>query len=822
MLKGKNEKTAILAGNVELSYGALKKEINRYSKLFDDVSGSRISIFAENRLEWIYAFYASWQNKNVPVPIDYMSGIDDVAFILNDSAPEVIFCSKDRKQMLLDSLKEVKYEPRVIVFEEIEFSDDQVSDEVNIKHKDSDTAVIIYTSGTTGSPKGVMLTFENLKANMTAVSDKVRIYTPDEIVMMLLPLHHIFPLLGSMIITLYVGATIAVAPSLNADDIIKTLQQHKVTMLIGVPRLYSLIRKGIIDKINQSVVAKTLFKLAGSLQWRAFSKKIFNTVHQKFGGALKYMVSGGAPLDPEVAIDFRTLGFEILEGYGMTEAAPMITFTRPGAFFAGSAGQALPGTDIEIRDGEIVASGKNIMQGYYNREGETNDILKDGWLYTGDIGHLDTKGRIFITGRKKEIIVLSNGKNINPAEIELKVEKMSPLIKESAVFIMNDKLNLVIVPEEAAIRKEGIEDVQKYFRDHVLAPYNKRATSSKRLLKLHISFEELPKTRLSKLKRFKLVDFVEQLAPKEEVQHEKVDSQELQTLIDFISQQIGQQVYPEDRLTDDLALDSLAKITLIVYLENTFGVGIKEDVLLNFERVSDLAKHIIEHKTKHKHEVINWSQILKEKIQFTVPKAGFSFNFTNWSYRAVFHSLLRLRREGVTNIPDGPCIMAPNHQSFLDGFVLASVLKRKTMRVTYFYAKEKHWRSAFKRFLARKNNVILMDINKDLKLSLQKMAEVLRKGRNLIIFPEGTRSSDGEMGNFKQTFAILARELNVPVVPVAIKGAYEALPQGKYFPRLFKKISIKFMKPVYPGELSYDNLKEKVQEIVAGQLVKTS
>ena len=817
MLKGKKEKIAVLAGDVKLSYGQLKQEINRYSQLFDDVSGSRISIFAENRLEWIYAFYAAWQNKNVPVPIDYMSGIDDVSFILNDCTPEVIFCSADRKSMLLDSLKEVNYEPRVIVFEEIERSDKK-SNEVSFEYSDQDTAVIIYTSGTTGSPKGVMLSYENLKSNMTAVSEDVKIYTPDETVMMLLPLHHIFPLLGSLIITLYVGATIAVAPSLNADDIIKTLQKHKVTMLIGVPRLYSLIRKGIIDKINLSGVAKTLFKIAGALQWRGFSRKIFKTVHQKFGGAMKYMVSGGAPLDPEVAVDFRTLGFEILEGYGMTEAAPMITFTRPGAFFAGSAGQALPGTSIEIRDGEIVAAGKNIMQGYYKREGETNDILKEGWLYTGDLGHLDSKGRIFITGRKKEIIVLSNGKNINPVEIELKVEKMSPLVKESAVFIMNDKLNLIIVPDEAGIKEGGIEDAQKYFRDNILVPYNQRATSSKRLLKLHISFEELPKTRLSKLKRFKLVEFVEQLAPKEEVVHEKIDSQELRTLVDFISQQIGQPVFPEDRLTDDLALDSLAKITLIVYLENTFGVEVKEEELLKFERVHDLGNHILEHKTRHKHEMINWSKILKEKIHFTVPKAGISFNFTNWSYRAVFHSLLRLRRDGVSNIPDGPCILAPNHQSFLDGFILASVLRRKTMRVTYFYAKEKHWRSAFRRFLARKNNVILMDINKDLKLSLQKMAGVLREGRNLIIFPEGTRTSDGEIGNFKQTFAILARELNVPVVPVAIKGAYEALPQGRFFPRLFKKISIKFMKPVYPGNLSYDGLKEKVQDIVAGQL----
>jgi long-chain acyl-CoA synthetase len=819
MLQGKNEKVAILTDTEKVSYGELKKNILNFSKLFDDISESRIAIFSENRLEWIYAFYSIWNNRNIPVPIDYMSGIDDVSFILNDCQPEVIFCSADRKEALKQSLKEISYEPRVIVFEEIDAAPLEGGDDaISFSADDQDTAVIIYTSGTTGSPKGVMLTFENLKSNIIGVSEHVKFYTPDQVVMMLLPLHHIFPLLGSMVATLYVGATVAMAPSLNADDIIRTLQKHKVTMLIGVPRLYSIIHKGIIDKINQSGIAKKLFKIAAILQWQGFSKKIFNTVHQKFGGNVKYLISGGAPLDPEVAVGFRTLGFEICEGYGMTESAPMITFTRPGKFFKGSAGQALPGTKIEIRDGEIVASGKNIMKGYYKRQSETDDILRDGWLYTGDLGHLDSKGRIFITGRKKEIIVLSNGKNINPAEIELKVEKLSPLVKEAAVFMMNDKLNLVIVPDEAGLKKEKVEDAQRYFRDHVLKPYNERATSSKRLLKLHISAEELPKTRLSKIQRFKLVDFVETIAPKEEVVHEKADSKELETIIEFISQQIGQQVYPEDRLIDDLALDSLAKITLIVYLENTFGVEIPEQELVKFERVRDLSNHILAHKTKHKHELINWTNILKEKVNFSLPKAGMSFNFSNFSYKAFIRSILRLHREGINNIPDGPCIIAANHQSFLDGFLIASSLKRKTMRHTYFYAKESHWKSAIKRFLARKNNVILMDVNRDLKTSLQKMAAVLRKGKNLIIFPEGTRSEDGSIGQFKQTFAILARELNVPIVPVAISGAHVAMPRGSIFPRLFKRVSIKFMKPVYPEKLSYDVLLEKVQKIVAGQV----
>ncbi|NBC82943.1 MAG: AMP-binding protein [Bacteroidetes bacterium] len=819
MIKGQNRDIAILDGDLQVEYGELKEKINQFSNLIQPSEYNHIAIFAENRLEWIYAFYAIWKTNNIPVPIDHLSGIDEVAFILNDCRPSVIFCSREKKPVLINALQEVNYKPDIIVLDDTLHLPNHASSEFDREMPLQQTAVIIYTSGTTGSPKGVMLSFENLIANMKAVTGDVEIYTSRDRVLMLLPLHHIFPLLGSMIMTLYIGGTIVVAPSLNADDIIATLQKHQVTMIIGVPRLYHLIHKGIMAKINQSAIAKGLFKIARRLQSRTFSKRVFGTAHKKFGGALKYMVSGGAPLDPTVAEDFYTLGFEILEGYGMTESAPMITFTRPGNFCKGSAGQVLPGTSMDIRDGEIVAKGKNIMQGYYNRPEETNSVLKDGWLYTGDLGRIDKQGRLFITGRKKEIIVLTNGKNINPVEIESKITKLSREIKEVAVFMMGDRLNLIIVPDDALLRQYNLVKLKDHFITEVLNPYNERVSASNRIYTLHISPEELPKTRLSKIQRFKLPEMAENLQPKKEVQHEKIDSPELQTIVDFISDQIGRPVYPEDHLTDDLAIDSLTRITLIVYLENTFGVKIDEQELIKLNRIRDLSDHIIQYKTRHQHEIINWAQILKQRIAFKIPKAGVSFTFTNLGYRTLLKSIFRIHKEGESNIPDGPCIIAPNHQSFLDGFIVAASLRMGVMRKTYFYAKEKHWRSSFRRFLARKNNVILMDLNKDLMQSLQKMAEILRKGKKIIIFPEGTRSKTGEMTAFKQTFAILARELNVPVVPVAINGAHKAMPVGSMLPRLFKKVTVQFLQPVYPEDHSYTSLKNKIQDMVAKKVM---
>ena len=824
MIKGRGEKVALVTNQESFTYSDLKRNILAYSELFKDLSGQRVAIFSENRPEWVFSFYAAWINNCLPVPIDFMSGIDDIAFILNDCRPEVIFCSEDKQKVLLSALKQVKHEPRLFVFEEQKkLLLPETDEKFELRPEKDETAVIIYTSGTTGSPKGVMLSFDNLMVNIEAITDRTNIYNENDVIMILLPLHHVFPLIGTMVCPLYSGSQIAASPSLNADDVIKTLQKHKVTILIGVPRLFSLIRKGIIDKINQSGVAKKLFALAKKLNSKRFSKFVFKTAHQKFGGVLKYMVSGGAALDPEVAKDFYALGFDILEGYGMTETAPMIAFTRPGKFRVGSAGLVVPGTKMEIRNGEIVASGRNVMQGYFGRKEETEEVLKDNWLYTGDLGKIDKEGYLFVTGRKKEIIVLSNGKNINPAEIETKLEKDYSYIKETGVFIHNDLLNVVIVPEIGRMRADGIIDAEEYLKNQVIKKYNEKASASKRLIKFHISNEELPRTRLSKLQRFKLVEFVKENSGKPERRQEKIENfKELSTLLSFLKEQISGDVSPYDRLQDDLGLDSLSRISLIVYLDNTFGINIPEESLSDFETVLQLAEFVKNKKTRITPEVINWTSILKEKINFNLPKTGVSFNFFNFSYKAIFRSMFRLRQEGAKNIPSGPCIIAPNHQSFLDGFMVASLLKRKTMKHTYIYAKEKHWRKRWQKFLARKNNVILMDINKDLMISIQKMAEVLRKGKNLIIFPEGTRSKDGTLGELKKTFAILANELNVPVIPVTINGAHKAMPVGARFPRLFKKISVKFNKPVYPGNLGTDKILEKVQRIMLKQVKTTS
>jgi long-chain acyl-CoA synthetase len=181
---------------------------------------------------------------------------------------------------------------------------------------------------------------------------------------------------------------------------------------------------------------------------------------------------------------------------------------------------------------------------------------------------------------------------------------------------------------------------------------------------------------------------------------------------------------------------------------------------------------------------------------------------------------MRLKAKGLENLPDQPCIIAPNHQSILDGFLVVSFFKRKFMKKTYVYAKEKHFHHPILRFLANRNDIILVDVNKDLKLSIQKLAEVLKKGKNLLIFPEGTRTLNGKLGEFKQTFAILSQELNVPVVPVAIQGSYDILPSGSKFPRLFRTVTVEFLTPVHPGNHSYESLKNLVFQKLENRLAE--
>ena len=819
MFLERHDKIAIFSENSEISYSHLLQMINLYSKMLGPSDGKKVMIFSENRTEYIFALYAVWKSGGIAVPVDFMSTPEEIAYIIDDCGPDAVFFSQQVKNQLSEALKlSKKSEIKQFLFEETDNNCNGLeADGFNIEDE-SKTALIIYTSGTTGSPKGVMLSYLNILTNIKKVIE-CGYYAPSDVVLIVLPLHHIFPLLGTVAAPLAGGGTVALSPSLQAADIAKTMEKYHPTMIVAVPRFYEMLMKGIMQKINAGFLTKLIFKLAKTVNNQSLSKIIFKSVAKKFGGKVKYMISGGAKLDPAVWNFFRILGFIIGEGYGMTEASPMITFPRPGKGKAGFAGTELePGT-VKIIDGEIVATGKNIMQGYYNRPEETAEILKDGWLYTGDLGYFDKKNRLCITGRKKEIIVLGNGKNVNPAEIEQEIERSDALISEIAVIARNNTLCAIIRPDEKVLVSRRIPNIEDYIRWEIIDKYNSTAAHHKKVLDFVLTNQPLPRTRLDKIQRFKLESFLKE-KDKKRSQIEIPDTKEYAAIAGYIKRTTEKEVFPDDHIEIDLGLDSLDKIELSSFINSEFGLKISETEIQKCATVRKIADFVAEKREdKTEKNIQDWRTALKHNINsIDLPKGAFYQQILRFHLTAIIRIFFKVRFFGSKNIPKGPVIFAPNHQSLVDALFVFAKIPLKEFKKTYCFAKEKHFKQLWRKYMARHNNIIIMRENEDIVDSIQRMASVLKKGRNILIFPEGTRSRDGKLGDFKQTFTLLACELNIPIVPVAIKGAFEAFPRGKKLPYPFKKIAVNYLPAINPDGKSREELTELVKTAIENEL----
>lgn len=814
------DKTAIVYQDQRLSYSELSQYIHCYSEAFKQYANhKKVIIFGENSFDWIFALYASFKNEAIAIPIDIQSSANEIKHIISDSQPDILFTSTAKRSFLETIVAEMQLELPILCKEDIDTKnvlEKPVSDFIPANKED--TALIIYTSGTTGAAKGVMLSYNNIIFNIHAVSQDVPIFTQERNTMVLLPLHHIFPLLGSLIAPLYTGQTIYIAGGLSGEAILHTLKEGKINLIIGVPRLYDTLAKGVMEKINARFLTKSIFKLAKLLQSRGFSKFIFKEVHQKFGGHLEYLVSGGAALPLETEKTFKTLGFYMLNGYGMTETSPMISFTHPGKWKLGYAGLPLKGIEVKSIEGEICIKGPNVMQGYYNRPEETAQIIENGWLHTGDLGVIDKKG-ILLTGRLKDIIVTSNGKNITPDELETGIIKTSPYVKEVGVFMHEGILQALIFPDMEQVRTKSVHELPELMKQAILE-FNAQTSPYKRIKRYHIISEELPKTRLGKIQRFRLKDYID--VKKKNSQHDttKNYSEEYILLKEFVDKETGYYANENDHFEIDLSMDSLTRVSLMAFIENTFGLALNEENLNELNTLALLSQHIEQSNSSLiQNKSISWKEILSTKLpSFKVPKSGLIHQGINNLSKIVFNSVYRFRGRGEKNIPNEACIIVANHQSSLDGLFIMSKMRHRAYKNTYFFAKEKHWKSKLMKFMARKNNVILMDINKDLKEALQKLSHILKEGKNVIIFPEGTRSKHG-LQEFKETFAILSKTLDIPVVPVVIHGSNRAAYRRVKIPRYFAPVRVEFLPPVFPSENdTFQSLKSKVEQLISDKV----
>lgn len=817
MLISKKDKFAITFKDDKYTY----EQLLRYSQLYADkfsleFKPEKILICAQNSPEWCFAFYGAMRCKSIVVPLDAQSTKKEIEYVINDCRPDIVFISDDKKDMFAD----MNLQGALLMTKD----DVTLSDDKNIPATDiplgnlEDVMLINYTSGTTGNPKGVMLTYKNVMFNIDSVSKQVPIFQEDSNVMVLLPLHHILPLLGSLVAPLYMGGTLHIAEAMNAESIIKTLNAGKVSIIIGVPRLYDMLVKGVMNKINASFVTRLLYKITKLIGSDAVSRTVFSSVHKKFGGHLKYLVSGGAALSVETATILKTLGLYVLEGYGMTETAPMISFTRPGRRKVGYAGELLPNIEAKIAEnGEICVKGDNVMKGYYKREEETAQILKDGWLHTGDMGVLDKYG-LKITGRIKEIIVTSNGKNINPELLEKEFLSESKYVQEIGIFLSGDILHAAIRPEMTAVRQSSLDDMDALIKNEV-ERFNAEQPQYKRIKQYHIMSEELPKTRLGKVQRFLLPHLIDK--PKTHTEQESLEgkSEVYKMLKAFVEDETKMIANENDHFEIDLSMDSLSKVSLLAYIENTFGINMNEEQMENLNTLAKLTDYIEKNEHTFNTTNITWKDILATKVDVKLEKPGITQWCTYTFTKILFSICYRFRFKGNKKLPNSPCIIVANHRCAIDGFLITYNFSRKENKDIFFFAKEKHWRTKIAQFFARKNNIILMDINKNVRQSLQEMCAVLKKGKNIVIFPEGTRSRDNKMKKFKETFAILSKELNIPVVPVAITGSESACYGGSIIPKFWKKINVEVMEPVMPAkDQTAENFRDKIAAMIEKHL----
>lgn len=814
------KKIAIYYKDHAITYKDLILDIKKLTKFSNLEEKSNIMIFMENRPEYLISFFSIWDSKATAVCIDASSTAEELSYYIDNSESKKIITSLMHYEKVKEALDIIKKEIEIIIVDNIDFNSidiGEVKDEdlfIEAPQKE-DVAFILYTSGTTGKPKGVMLTFDNLLANIESL-DEHKMFEENDITIALLPLHHILPLLGTGIIPLIYSATIVFLEEISSVALMETMKKYKVSMLIAVPRLWEMIHKKIMDTINSKAITKFIFKLAKKINSLSFSRKIFKKVGESFGGNVKIFVSGGSKLNEQIAADFYTLGIKICEGYGMTETSPIISFTPMDDIIPGCAGRVIKDVEVKIaEDGEILVQGRNVMKGYYKNPEATAQIIKDGWLHTGDLGYLDGK-HLYVTGRKKDMIVLSNGKNINPIEIEEKIMSMTNLISEIVVIDLKGTLTAVIHPDFAKVKEEKIANVYETLKWNIVDIYNQKALDYKKVLDVKIVNDDFPKTKIGKIKRFLIPDLLEGKIEKKERKPEPT-FEEYEKIKKYLVNIKGEEVYQDSHLEIDLKMDSLDMVEFLYFLELNFGVR-DEDLIAKNPTLIELANYIKENKSSEKIGSLDWNDIINKEVDVKIPSSSIFSSFMRFVSLIVFKLYIKVKVEDKNKLSTKKAIYVGNHQSFLDGFLFNYAIPKKILKNTYFMATADHFKSSFRKSIANMSNIVLIDVNKDIAEVIQTLAKILKEGKNVVIFPEGLRTRDGKLNEFKKTFAILAKELDVDVQPFVIEGAYECWPTGQKFPKA-SKVKIKFLDRIQnTASMTYEEIVDKAYTSVKNEI----
>jgi long-chain acyl-CoA synthetase len=849
--------------------------------------GSRIAILADNHPRWVAAYLGIIAAGVTAVPLDTAYHPDQVAKLLRDSGSSLLIADLKHLDIAQEAICESQLEivltesgsamhsrgpgaaiqPQALSDLDAIFAEYRGDFQV-IPREPDDVASLLYTSGTTADPKGVMLTHANLLAEAEAVFAWAHI-GPQDAILGVLPLFHVLSQMANLLLPLVAGARAVFLSTLNTTELLRALRERKITAFAVVPQFFYLIHERIFKDVQQrgrlaQFAFKSMMRLNASCRRLGFNLGgiLFRRIHDLFGQQMRYLVTGGSRFDPQIGRDFSALGIDVLQAYGLTETCGGAFVNPPEDNVIGSVGKPLKGVEGRIIDaqtsddgspasGEILIRGPIVMKGYWNRPDATAEVLKDGWLYTGDLGYFDANGNLFITGRKKEVIILANGKNVYPEEIEAHYLQ-SPLIKEICVMGMeggagSGKLYAVIVPNFEVLRQRKVVNAKEVIRFDVES-LSAKLPSTKRISGYAIWQEDLPRTTTRKLKRFEIekrvraggsagagdLSVAKPLTPEETSWLEQTEIQQALKIIREYSSGNPENIRPTDNLELDLGLDSMRRVELLVALEQELGGDVQESQLADVYTVRELVDAVRQSassgKTSAKPQFAGWTAVLREDP--TDPSAlaitksrpildPIIFLFTRLA-KLFWKTVSRLEVEGMQNLPkQGPYLLCSNHQSFLDPLPLLGSIPFWALKRMFAVGTSEIFGSGFMRWVARIMRVVVVDPDANLVPAMRAGAYGLRHAMALVLYPEGERSIDGTPKTFKKGAAILSIHLQVPIVPIAIDGFHEAWPRGKSFQK-FAHLKIKIGQLILPppeseaSEEAYAKLTAELKERVLG------
>ncbi|HEV8145346.1 MAG TPA: AMP-binding protein [Bryobacteraceae bacterium] len=741
--------------------------------------GEKVVIWSENRPEWIAAFWGCLLEGVVVVPVDYRSSLDLLhriaaivaarAILTGDAVPPEVFAAP-ALHWKLDEFEWPAYDPIV------------PAPSISPPIEGIDIAQIVFTSGATAEPKGVIITHRNLLSNIVPVEKEVQKYrrysrpfSPIRF-LNLLPLSHLFGQSLATFIPPMIAGTVVFQRSYHPAEIVSQIRARRISVLVSVPKILEVLRDWILREYPETAIAPP----PGMRWWRRWWR--FRRVHSRFGWKFWAMIAGAAPLDPALEEFWNRLGFVVIQGYGLTETAPIVTLNHPFHARKGTVGTPIGGTEVRLADdGEVLVRGANVSQGYYDPTGaatsESTQLI-DGWLHTGDIGEIDSEKRLVIRGRKKDMIVHPDGRKVFPEDVEA-VLKEIPGVRDCAV-VGPDQVRAVLLlapgtsPEQIVeIANARLEDSQK-IRAVSLWPG-----------------DELPRTPgTNKLKR---AEIRRQIAEGSGAGG-RSSAPAYGSVLDLLQRYAPDRVITPETTLDQLGLSSLDRVQLLIELEQRSESTIDEATFTAARTVADLSRP--SPPTTAKEEPLQFPSWNRSRLVRWIRAAAQTIVLL-----PLTRIFARIAVTGLENL-DGiqvPVVFAPNHQSHFDVPAILSALPwRWRSRVAPAMAKEffdahfhperhtfgKRFTSGLQYYLATFffNAFPLPQREAGTRAALRYMGDLAAHGYSVLIFPEGDRTYEGELHRFRPGVAMLAARARLPVVPVRIEGLERVLHRTARWP----------------------------------------